>query len=65
VELGHRGLAGIYPQLSVLGSQFSEATIIRPLLAIRRHELESYLHEIGQSWREDKSNRDLRYAATG
>ena len=59
---GTRGLAGIYPQLSVPGSQFSEAGIIRPLLGIRRKELEKYLGEIGQSWREDKSNRDLRFA---
>lgn len=59
---GTRGLAGIYPQLSVAGSQFSEASIIRPLLGVRRKELESYLHEIGQNWREDKSNRDLRFA---
>ena len=59
---GTRGLAGIYPQLSVPGSQFSEASIIRPLLGVRRKALESYLHEIGQGWREDKSNRDLRFA---
>jgi len=59
---GTRGLAGIYPQLSVHGSRFSAASIIRPLLGIRRKELEGYLHEIGQNWREDKSNRDLRFA---
>jgi len=59
---GTRGLAGIYPQLSVPGSRFSDAGIVRPLLAIRRHELEKYLRETGQSWREDKSNRDLRFA---
>src|SRR5690242_16124653 len=55
---GTRGLAGIYPQLSVPGSQFSEAAIVRPLLSIRRKELETYLNKIGQSWREDKSNCD-------
>ncbi|HSS99250.1 MAG TPA: tRNA lysidine(34) synthetase TilS, partial [Terriglobales bacterium] len=59
---GTRGLAGIYPQLSVPGPRLSDATIVRPLLAVRRKELESYLNEIGQSWREDKSNRDLRFA---
>ena len=56
---GTRGLAGIYPQLSVKGSQFS---VIRPLLRTRRKQLESYLAEIGQGWREDSSNRDLRHA---
>jgi tRNA(Ile)-lysidine synthase len=60
---GTRGLAGIYPQLSVHGSQFSAQTsIVRPLLGIRRSELEGYLREAGQEWREDSTNRDLRYA---
>jgi len=57
---GGRGLAGIYPQLSVPGSQFS--AIVRPLLGIRRKDLEIYLGGIGQAWREDASNRDLRHA---
>jgi tRNA(Ile)-lysidine synthase len=57
---GTRGLAGIYPQLPVPGSQFS-ASVIRPLLGIRRKELETYLLGLGQSWREDQSNRDLRH----
>jgi tRNA(Ile)-lysidine synthase len=56
---GTRGLAGIYPQLSVDGSRFS---VIRPLLGTRRRELQTYLQGLGQEWREDKSNRDLRHA---
>lgn len=48
-----------YPQLSVPGSRFS---VVRPLLQTRRVELEGYLTEIGQEWREDSSNRDLRHA---
>jgi tRNA(Ile)-lysidine synthase len=55
---GTRGLAGIFPQLSVRGSQFS---VVRPLLQTRRKLLEDYLRGIGQGWREDSSNRDLRY----
>jgi tRNA(Ile)-lysidine synthase len=61
---GSRGLAGIYPQLPVSSSQFSDnvqPSIIRPLLGTRRRELEAYLLALGQSWREDKSNRDLRH----
>jgi len=60
---GGRGLAGVYPRLSVPTSQFSDssASIIRPLLGIRRKELEPYLLGLGQSWREDRSNRDLRH----
>src|SRR5262249_41044661 len=34
--------------------------IVRPLLGTRRTELREYLAEIGQEWREDSSNRDLR-----
>jgi len=56
---GTRGLAGIYPQLQVKGSQFS---VVRPLLQTRRRLLETYLAKIGQDWREDSSNRDLRHA---
>ena len=72
---GTRGLAGIYPWLSVSSSQFSAcnrsaiehreqacASIVRPLLGVRRSEVEAYLASLGQSWREDSSNRDLRHA---
>ena len=59
---GTRGSAGIYPQLPVHGSQFSEKTIVRPLLGTRRRELEAYLRDLGQGWREDSSNRDLRHS---
>jgi len=64
---GTRGLAGIYPQLLVASSQFSGGSvetgkaIVRPLLGIRRKALESYLNAIGQDWREDSSNLDLRH----
>ena len=57
---GTRGLAGIYPKLAV-GHQ-ADTFIVRPLLGIRRRQLESYLNALGQDWREDKSNRDLRHS---
>jgi tRNA(Ile)-lysidine synthase len=57
---GSRGLAGIYPQLTIPGSE--NAAIIRPLLASRRKDLEAYLRSLDQPWREDASNRDLRHA---
>jgi tRNA(Ile)-lysidine synthase len=66
---GTRGLAGIYPKLRVeqspadeLYQSESERLIVRPLLGVRRREVEAYLRTLGQPWREDKSNRDLRHS---
>jgi tRNA(Ile)-lysidine synthase len=75
---GTRGLAGIYPgipyaQLSHGSSNLggtnpqppvhsSRFSVIRPLLRTGRGQLEAYLREVGQDWREDSSNRDLRHA---
>ena len=47
------GLSGIQPQI-----EHPEGRIVRPLLATARAEVESFLKELGQSWREDSSNRD-------
>ncbi len=70
---GTRGLAGIYPKLAISSqpSAFSQTSpqtncaVVRPLLSTSRKELEAYLTEIGQSWREDSSNRDLRHTRNG
>jgi len=59
---GLRGLGGIHPRILVEdddGEVSSE--IVRPLLNIRHCELEQYLKEIGQAWREDSSNADERF----
>jgi tRNA(Ile)-lysidine synthase len=60
---GTRGLAGIYPRVSVQHSAINtqQSAIVRPLLATRRLEVEAYLQEIKQNWREDASNRDLQH----
>ena len=62
---GTKGLAGIYPEVSIqhsaVSSQPRAKAVIRPLLAIRRERLSDYLTELGQKWREDSSNRDLRH----
>ncbi len=52
---GTRGLAGIAPSQQ-------EKCLIRPLLSVTRKEIESYLADLHQSWREDSSNRDLAHA---
>jgi len=39
-----------------------QARIVRPLLGVTREEVEAYLTSLGQSWREDDTNRDHRFA---
>jgi tRNA(Ile)-lysidine synthase len=59
---GLTGLGGIHPRIEVEdddGELCGE--IVRPLLAFRRHELEGYLKDIGQSWREDSTNADSSF----
>jgi tRNA(Ile)-lysidine synthase len=50
------GLAGIAPRLD-----FPEGPVVRPLLGTTRAEVEAFLHELGQEWREDSSNRHLTF----
>lgn len=59
---GLKGLGGIHPRLLIEG-EHGEAggEIVRPLLPFRRRELESYLKDIGQSWREDATNADTSF----
>ena len=51
---GTHGLAGIFPTQT-------EKHLVRPLLATTRREVEAYLVALGQTWREDSSNRDLSH----
>ena len=54
---GLSGLSGIHPRIAVENEDGELCgEIVRPLLEIRRCDLEGYLREIGQSWREDSSN---------
>jgi len=59
---GLRGLGGIHPRIPVEDDD-GEASgeIVRPLLGVRRRELENYLNDIGQSWREDSTNTDEHF----
>lgn len=54
---GTRGLAGIYPRVTVNGG-----AIVRPFLQTRREGLKVYVQSLNQEWREDQSNADLRHA---
>ena len=59
---GMTGLGGIYPSI-VIEDDSGEicGEIVRPLLTVRRRELERYLTEIGQAWREDSTNADATF----
>ncbi|MGB9284171.1 MAG: tRNA lysidine(34) synthetase TilS, partial [Candidatus Sulfotelmatobacter sp.] len=59
---GLRGLGGIYPRILMESDdEESHGEIIRPLLGIRRCELEQYLADIKQPWREDSTNTDAKF----
>jgi tRNA(Ile)-lysidine synthase len=53
---GIRGLGGM-----ARARPLGPATLLRPLLGVRRAELSAYLDELGQLCRRDSSNRDLRF----
>lgn len=58
---GARGLAGIHPKTR-MPAEAPEARrwVVRPLLDVGREELRVYLASLGQAFREDETNRDLR-----
>ncbi len=59
---GLRGLGGIYPRIVVEDEDGEgHGEIIRPLLGVRRRELERYLADLKQPWREDSSNADCKF----
>ena len=56
---GLRGLGAIHPRIPVEGNDGEICgEILRPLLKIRRQQLERYLRDIGQESREDATNTD-------
>ena len=57
---GTRGLAGIYPKVGVPHKN-QRRGIVRPVLGVRRPDLEDYLRQLSQVWREDSSNRNLQH----
>lgn len=63
------GLGGISPVVEAPASatrvglgpaSVRDGRIARPVLGVRRQDIEIYLRGLGQSWREDSSNNDLR-----
>src|SRR5579863_1293361 len=59
---GLRGLGAIHPRIVVEREDGqSHGEIVRPLLGIRRRDLEQYLSDLKQPWREDPSNSDAKF----
>jgi len=59
---GLRGLGAIHPRLLVENDDDEPCgEIVRPLLTIRHRDLEQYLKDIDQAWREDSTNTDERF----
>jgi tRNA(Ile)-lysidine synthase len=59
---GLRGLGGIYPRILVQHeNDDGHGEIVRPLLGIRRPELEGYLADLKQPWREDATNAESAF----
>jgi tRNA(Ile)-lysidine synthase len=50
------GIGGIAP---VVEDKERQGRIVRPMLGLRREEVEAYLRGRGQVWREDATNRDV------
>jgi tRNA(Ile)-lysidine synthase len=61
---GPKGLAGmpvIRSQEPAAGSQAGAPLILRPLLEVRRSQIEAYAKSKRMEWKEDDSNTDSRY----
>jgi tRNA(Ile)-lysidine synthase len=59
---GLRGLAGIHPTILVEDEDGEVCgEIVRPLLTTRRCDLERYLQDLGQSWRDDATNLSTKF----
>ena len=53
---GREGLGGIHPVIACQGG-----VILRPFLQTRHAEIQAWLREIGQPWREDATNTDTAH----
>jgi tRNA(Ile)-lysidine synthase len=67
-----RGLGGIHDRLNTEDGRASAPAdaksasagspwVVRPLLGVTRRQIEAYLRGLSQAWRDDASNRDLRF----
>jgi tRNA(Ile)-lysidine synthase len=55
------GMSAIHPVVTVAAPGQRSGRILRPLLATKRTEVESYLNSCNQTWRTDSTNADTTY----
>jgi len=53
---GTKGLAGIYPVQNLAAGHTT--AVVRPMLCLERNEIEQWLGELNQGWRQDATNLD-------
>ncbi|WP_322802970.1 tRNA lysidine(34) synthetase TilS [Vibrio alfacsensis] len=53
---GPKGLSSMAESMA-----FSRGQIVRPLLCVKREQIEAVAHQLGLEWVEDESNQDTRY----
>jgi tRNA(Ile)-lysidine synthase len=58
---GPRGLGGMAPSRRLQPTSGIDVRLVRPLLEVRHQEVVAWLAARGQAFREDESNRDLRF----
>jgi tRNA(Ile)-lysidine synthase len=55
------GIGAIHPVLELVAHSPNGGRVVRPLLGVTRAEVEAFLKEQDQPWREDASNADAAY----
>ncbi|MCU1297167.1 MAG: tRNA(Ile)-lysidine synthase [Acidobacteriaceae bacterium] len=58
---GLRGFGSIQPKLLIKNAGQICGTVVRPLLGVHHGELESFLTELGQPWKQDATNNELHH----
>ncbi|MCP4712622.1 MAG: tRNA lysidine(34) synthetase TilS [Planctomycetes bacterium] len=58
---GIRGLRGIPMVRALTDGVGEDLWLIRPVLSLRRQEIEAFLKEVNHPWREDQSNQSLDF----
>lgn len=56
---GIAGIAPVWERTEIRSGVGARGRVVRPMLGVRRTEVEAFLRARGQEWREDATNRDV------